>query len=131
MMKLIVADDSRLIRGIIDKAVASIGFKAIQADNGKEALSLLNANKKDVSLVLLDWNMPFLNGIDVLKNMRSDERLKDIPVLMISTESEDNRIKEALNIGAQGYLTKPFTPEKLIEAIELILNSSKSQKTTS
>ena len=120
-MKLIVADDSRLIRGIIEKTVASIGFEAAQASNGKEALDILEADGKDINIVLLDWNMPIMSGIDVIKSMRRDDRFKKIPVLMISTESEDDRIKEVINAGAQGYLTKPFTGDKLIEAIKNIL----------
>jgi two-component system, chemotaxis family, chemotaxis protein CheY len=120
-MKLIVADDSRLIRGIIGKAATSIGFEVIQAANGKEALDLLEANGKDINLVLLDWNMPMMNGIDVLRNMRSDDRFKKIPVMMISTESEDDKIKEAIDAGAHGYLTKPFTADKLTDAIHKVL----------
>ncbi|OPY15344.1 MAG: hypothetical protein A4E66_00130 [Syntrophus sp. PtaB.Bin001] len=120
-MKLIVADDSRLIRGIIEKTVASIGFEAAQASNGKEALDILEADGKDINLVLLDWNMPIMSGIDVIKSMRRDDRFKKIPVLMISTESEDDRIKEVINAGAQGYLTKPFTGDKLIDAIKNVL----------
>jgi two-component system, chemotaxis family, chemotaxis protein CheY len=120
-MKLIIADDSRLVRGIVEKAVASIGFKAVHAANGKEALNILEADNKDINLVLLDWNMPVLNGIDVIKNMRGDDRFKKIPVLMVSTESEDGRIQEAISAGAQGYLTKPFTQDQLINAIHHVL----------
>ena len=127
MMKLLVADDSRLIRGIIDKSVTSIGFEAIQVENGKDAWNLLNTKGEDINMVLLDWNMPFLNGIDVLRNMRSDDRFNHIPVLMISTESEDDRIREALTIGAQGYLPKPFTSEKLIGAIHTVLDQAKNK----
>lgn len=127
MMKLLVADDSRLIRGIIDKTVTSMGFKAIQVENGKDALDLLNINSEDINMVLLDWNMPFLNGIDVLRSMRDDDRFKHIPVLMISTESEDERINEAMTVGAQGYLTKPFTSDKLIDAINTVLDQTKNK----
>jgi two-component system chemotaxis response regulator CheY len=126
-MKLIVADDSRLIRGIIEKAVSSIGFEAVQAGNGREALDILEAGGRDITLVLMDWNMPLLNGIDVLKTMRGDDRFKNIPVLMISTESEDERIMDAINTGAQGYLTKPFTAEKLIDAIHMVLDQSRNK----
>lgn len=119
-MKLIVADDSRLVRGIVEKIVASIGFEALHASNGKEALELLEAGT--VHLVLLDWNMPVLNGIDVIKKMRSDDRFKNIPVLMVSTESEEDRIKQAITAGAQAYLTKPFTPEQLTKAIHDVLS---------
>jgi two-component system, chemotaxis family, chemotaxis protein CheY len=120
-MKLIVADDSRLIRGIIDKAATSIGFEVIHAVNGKEALDLLAANGQDINLVLLDWNMPILNGIDALRDMRGNDRFKDIPVLMISTESEDDKIKEAVDAGAHGYLAKPFTANMLTHAIQQVL----------
>lgn len=127
MMKLLVVDDSRLIRGIIGKTVTSMGFKAIQVDNGRDALDLLNTNGENINMVLLDWNMPFLNGIDVLKSMRNDDRFRHIPVLMISTESEDERINEAMTVGAQGYLTKPFTSEKLIDAINTVLDQTKNK----
>mgnify|MGYP004703775039 CR=1 FL=1 len=120
-MKLIAADDSRLVRGIIEKTVASIGYQTMPADNGREALNILETDGQDIKLVLLDWNMPVLNGIDVIKSMRGDERFKSIPVLMVSTETEDDKIKEALSAGAQGYLAKPFTPNQLIEAIRRVL----------
>ncbi|MEN6469770.1 MAG: response regulator [Smithella sp.] len=120
-MKLIVADDSRLVRGIVAKAVASIGFETVLATNGKEALDILETDEKDINLVLLDWNMPVMNGIDVIKNMRGNDRFKRIPVLMVSTESEGERIQEAISAGAQGYLTKPFTADQLIEAIHQAL----------
>jgi len=122
-MKAIVADDSRLIRGIIEKTAASIGFEVVQAGNGEEAMNILEADGSEINLVLLDWNMPVLNGIDVIKKMRGDDRFKMIPVLMISTESEDDRIKEAINAGAQGYLTKPFTTDKLLDAIRHVLGN--------
>lgn len=121
MLKLIIADDSRLVRSLIEKTVASIGFEAVHAGNGKEALTILEANGKDIHLVLLDWNMPVLNGIDVIKHMRGDDRFKNIPVLMISTEAEDDRIQKVISVGAQGYLTKPFTADQLIEAVHRVL----------
>jgi two-component system, chemotaxis family, chemotaxis protein CheY len=122
-MKAIVADDSRLIRGIIEKTAVSIGFEAVQAGNGEEAMNILEADGQDIHLVLLDWNMPVLNGIEVIKKMRGDDRFKRIPVLMISTESEEDRIKEAMNAGAQGYLTKPFTADKLLDAIRHVMGN--------
>ncbi|OPY85405.1 MAG: hypothetical protein A4E72_01967 [Syntrophus sp. PtaU1.Bin208] len=122
-MKAIVADDSRLIRGIIEKTAASIGFEAVQAGNGQEAMNILETDASEIRLVLLDWNMPILSGLDVIKKMRRDDRFKKIPVLMISTESEEDRIQEALRAGAQGYLTKPFTAEKLLDAIHSVLDT--------
>lgn len=120
-MKLIVADDSRLVRGIVQRAVASIGFEAVLAENGQKALDILEADDRSINLVLLDWNMPVLNGIDVIRTMRRNDRFNKIPVLMVSTESEDDRIQEAMSAGAQGYLTKPFTADQLIDAIHRVL----------
>ncbi len=120
-MKMIVADDSRLIRGIIEKTATAIGFQVFQAANGKEALNLLETNSEDINLVLLDWNMPMMNGIDVLRNMRADNRFKEIPVLMVSTECEEDKIREAIAAGATGYLAKPFKADKLANAIHQVL----------
>lgn len=122
-MKVIVADDSRLVRGIVERTVVSMGFEALLAVNGKEALNILEAGDKDVNLMLLDWNMPLLNGIDVIRSMRKNDRFNNIAVLMVSTESEEDRIKEAISAGAQGYLTKPFTPDQLIDAIRQVLKT--------
>ncbi|MRR17189.1 MAG: response regulator [Deltaproteobacteria bacterium] len=121
-MKVLIADDSRLVRGIVERAVVSDGFEALQAANGKDALNILETAYQDVRIVLLDWNMPVLNGIDVIKNMRRDDRFNKIPVLMVSTESEEKRIQEAVTAGAQGYLTKPFTPDQLKNAIHQVLD---------
>lgn len=121
-MKIIIADDSRMVRGIVEKIVGSIGFDAVHAANGKDAMDMLRSEYQDIALVLLDWNMPVLNGMDVIKKMRSEDQFKNIPVLMVSTESETQRIQEALNAGAQGYVTKPFTPEQLIGAIQNVLS---------
>ena len=120
-MKLIVADDSRMVRGIVTRIVEPLGYEVVAAGNGQEALNILESDEQNINLVLLDWNMPVLNGIDVIKKMRADSRLKSIPVLMVSTESEEDRIKQAMDAGAQGYLTKPFTPEQLTNAIRRAL----------
>jgi two-component system, chemotaxis family, chemotaxis protein CheY len=127
-MKMIVADDSRLIRGIIEKVATAIGFDVLHAANGEDALNHLESSGKDINLVLLDWNMPMMNGIDVLRNMRADDRFKEIPVLMVSTESEDDKIKEAIDAGAHGYLTKPFSADKLTDAIHQVLGKGHDSK---
>ena len=100
-----------------------MGFEVFHAANGQDALNLLESGGKDINLVLLDWNMPMINGIDVLKNMRADDRFKGIPVLMVSTESEDDKIKEAIDAGAHGYLTKPFNADTLTNAIHQVLGN--------
>jgi two-component system chemotaxis response regulator CheY len=129
-MKVIIADDSRMIRNIIDKTISTIGCEAIHATNGREVLDLLGTRGEEVELILLDWNMPVLNGLDVLKSMQNNGQYQKIPVLMISTESEEDRIAQIMNAGAWGYLSKPFTPERLINTIRHTLEKKNAMKNT-
>ncbi len=125
-MKAIIVDDSRVIRSIIERAIKSIGFDAYHAGNGQDALDLLKENAQEVELVILDWNMPVLNGLDTLKAIRKNKDYNHICILMISTEAEEKNIETALSIGAHGYLTKPFEPEELAEKIRVTLARSES-----
>jgi len=117
-MKIIVADDSAVIRKIIEKSVDSLGYETLHAGNGQMVLEHLEKSSDEVALVILDWNMPVINGFDVLKSMKNDSRFGNIPVLMVSTESEEAKIGQVSEAGADGYLSKPFKPEELIEAIQ-------------
>ncbi|WAC06472.1 MAG: response regulator [Thermodesulfobacteriota bacterium] len=120
-MKVIVVDDSLVMRKIIVNVVESLGYEGVHATNGKNLLEILEHCGGEVGLVLLDWNMPGINGIEALKTMQKDSRFRAIPVFMISTESEDAKVGEALKTGAKGYLAKPFTPEELAAKIKDIL----------
>jgi len=120
-MKVIVADDSLVMRKIITNIVESLGHEGIPAPNGEQLLAILNQLGEEVGLVLLDWNMPGVNGLEALKAIQSNPRFQSIPVVMISTESEDSKVEEALQAGACGYLAKPFTPEKLSAKLKDIL----------
>ncbi len=117
-MKIIVADDSAVIRKIIEKSVDSLGYETLHAGNGQMVLELLEKSSEEVALVILDWNMPVVNGFEVLKSMKDDSRFGKIPVLMVSTESEEAKIGQASAAGANGYLSKPFKAEELIAAIQ-------------
>ena len=123
-MKIIVADDSRVMRTIIEKVVRSIGHEAIHASNGQEVLDLLDREGAEVDLILLDWNMPVMNGFEVLSRIQEMKDHRQIPVLMISTESEDAKIEQALRGGARGYLPKPFTSEELATEIRSVIQKS-------
>ena len=122
-MKIIIADDSRVMRSIIERVIKTIGFETVHASNGQEVLDLLDHGTDDIGLVLLDWNMPILSGIDVLKNMQQRDYHRQIPVLMVSTESEDGKITQAIDAGACGYLSKPFTSDELTSTIQRTLGS--------
>jgi two-component system chemotaxis response regulator CheY len=113
-MKLLTVDDSAMMRKIIADAGEVIGFETIGASNGEEALSILEEEGDNISLILLDWNMPGISGIEVLRRVKANERLKDIPVMMVTTDSEREKIVEAIQEGASNYLAKPFAPEDLV-----------------
>ena len=113
-MKIMSVDDSRMIRKIIRGAVDMIGHDFLEAANGQEALDLLEENYRDTGLILLDWNMPVLDGISTLRKLKADDRLSSIPVMMLTTEAEKERIAEAMEAGAEHYMAKPFTPEDLM-----------------
>lgn len=116
-MKIVIADDSRVMRNIIDRIVRPLGHETLHAGNGQEALDLLDEHGQTIGLILLDWNMPVMDGLEVLKSMRENRIHQNIPVLMVSTESEGEKTAQALDAGAQGYLPKPFTAEDLTSMI--------------
>jgi len=116
-MKLLTVDDSAMMRKIIADASEVIGFEALEAENGEQALKLLETEWKNISLILLDWNMPGMNGLEVLKELKKDSRFSAIPVMMVTTESERIRVVQAIQLGAANYLSKPFVPEDLITKI--------------
>lgn len=116
-MKVIVADDSMMTRNIVIKFLAPLGCSTIQAANGEEVIKILGSEETLPDLILLDWNMPVLDGYQALQIMGKDERYKEIPVIMLTSESDDINRTRALFAGAKGYVTKPFTEEDLIQAI--------------
>jgi two-component system chemotaxis response regulator CheY len=116
-MKVIVADDSMLTRKIVIKYLEPMGYSAIQAANGGEVIKILNSEEPLPGLILMDWNMPVLDGYQVLLMLAKDERYKTIPVIMLTSESDDANRVQALEAGASGYITKPFTAEDLVQTI--------------
>jgi two-component system, chemotaxis family, chemotaxis protein CheY len=116
-MQVLVVDDSMVARNIIKNVLQPIGYEVLQAANGQEALEILKSKSDGIALVLLDWNMPVLSGIDTLKAIRQNKQYDHVRVLMVSTESEDDYIDRAIQSGANGYLAKPFTPEELAAKI--------------
>jgi two-component system, chemotaxis family, chemotaxis protein CheY len=129
-MKVIIVDDSLVTRTIIQRSLASMGYEALHAVNGQVALELLEKQAPEVGLILLDWNMPVLNGYETVKCIKKIDAYRHICIVMISTESEDDKIDQALAAGAHGYLTKPFTDEEFAETIRSTLDRFKSGKTS-
>ena len=118
-MKALVVDDSRAMRRIIAKFLVDLGFEVIEAASGLDAL--VQAQKiEGLSLVLLDWNMPEMDGRTLLERLRGDEKFADVPIMMVTTESEMEQVEVALNAGASEYLMKPFDRQALLEKLLLL-----------
>jgi len=116
-MKLLVVDDSSAIRKIIKAAADVLHMKTVEAEDGVEALEKLAAHYNEIGLVLLDWNMPEMNGYDVLVEMKSNDLYRHIPVMMVTTEGQQTSIVAAVRAGAANYLTKPFSVDDLASRI--------------
>ena len=116
-MKILSADDSVMIRRVIRNAVEVLGYGFLEAKDGQEAMEVMEKEYGDVCLVLLDWNMPRMTGIEVLRALKADDRFKAIPVMMVTTEVERAKVVEAVSAGAKNYVMKPFSHEDLMAKI--------------
>ncbi len=118
MPKVLVVDDSAVMRKIIKKNITESGMTVgefVDAGDGKQALEAVSNN--DIDLILCDWNMPNMSGIEFIKSLSTLGLPKKIPVIMVSTEGSDAKMAEAMASGAVGYLTKPFTPDQLRDTL--------------
>ncbi len=118
-MKILVVDDMVTMRRIVKNILKQLGFANVEeAENGQEALQKLRADS--YGFVVSDWNMPVMTGIDMLRAIRADEKLKTIPVLMVTAEAQQSNLVEAVQAGVSNYIVKPFTAETLQEKIAKI-----------
>ena len=120
MAKALVVDDSRAVRTLLARILKELGFEVCEAGNGKEALDVMEAESNRVSLVLADWNMPEMNGLDLLKRLRQNPQLSSLVIVMVTTETDLEQMATALEAGANEYVMKPFTKDILVEKLELV-----------
>jgi two-component system, chemotaxis family, chemotaxis protein CheY len=120
MSKALVVDDSRAMRMIIAKTLNELGYEVRQASNGREALEMIEAEKGALKLVLTDWNMPEINGLELLKRLRQIPELASLVVVMATTETDMDQMSAALEAGANEYVMKPFTKEILVEKLQMV-----------
>ncbi|MFD0807426.1 response regulator [Nocardioides caeni] len=114
-----IIDDSRAMRSILRRIVSDLGFETCEAGHGQEALDHLNAGfVPDVCLI--DWNMPVMDGYTFITEVRANPEWRDITLMMVTTESEQRNIVRALAAGAHEYVIKPFTPDAIVEKLELL-----------
>jgi len=111
--KILSVDDSATMRRIVGRVVATLGMEIVEASNGLEAMALLETQFADIALVVLDVNMPEMDGGATLLAIKKDPRFQSIPVMMLTTESERARILDFIHDGAANYLVKPFAPDDL------------------
>jgi len=118
--KALVVDDSRAMRGILVKILGRLGFEVLQAGDGREAFAVLNRESPPVELVLSDWNMPEMNGLEFVKAVRADSRFAAVTVVMVTTETNIEQMLVALGAGANEYIMKPFTAEMVEDKLRLL-----------
>jgi two-component system chemotaxis response regulator CheY len=120
-MKILAVDDFSTMRRIVRNILRQLGYNNIaEAEDGASALEHLKQNKVD--FIISDWNMPHMTGLELLKAVRADANLKDIPILLITAEALKENVMEAVKSGVNGYIVKPFTAETLKEKIDVIFS---------
>ena len=121
-VRVLIVDDSSVMRKIVERSLRQAGVdisEVREAGNGAEALGVLNDGAVD--LVLCDINMPVMDGIEFLRQLKGVDNAKNVPVVMITTEGSESHVVQALSVGARGYIRKPFTPEQVKEHVVPLL----------
>ena len=116
---IMIVDDAVSIRGLASMTLENSGYRVIEAHDGKDALEKLSGEK--VNMIITDLNMPNMDGIEFIKAVRVNETYKMIPILFLTTESQNEKKMEAKEAGATGWIIKPFLPAKLIAAIQKVM----------
>lgn len=118
-MRALVIDDSRTVRAIVGKILRDEGLEVVEAGNGREGLDRLR-EQPDLTLILVDWNMPVMNGLEFIQAVRADHAYDPIRIMMVTTETEQEQVNRALAAGANEYLMKPFTREILMAKLSML-----------
>jgi two-component system chemotaxis response regulator CheY len=116
---ILVVDDSDSLRQVVNIALTGAGYQVIEACDGKDALSKLNGNK--VHLIISDVNMPNMNGIEFVKNVKQLPQYKFTPVIMLTTENQQSIMEEGKKAGAKAWMVKPFKPAQMLQAVSKLL----------
>jgi two-component system chemotaxis response regulator CheY len=118
-MRALVIDDSRTVRAILKAILTEIGLNVVEAANGREGLERLR-DTGDVGVVLVDWNMPEMNGLEFIRAVRAQRAYDPVRIMMVTTETEQEQVIRALEAGANEYVMKPFTREILVAKLSLL-----------
>src|SRR2546429_7709079 len=118
--RILIADDDPVIRRLVESVVKQQGYTPVTLSDGRETFSLLRTDA-DFKVAILDMSMPYLQGIDLIRYMRTEKRLMRIPVLLVTAEQDIKLLADSLSAGATAFLPKPFTPEHLRSALRMLL----------
>jgi two-component system chemotaxis response regulator CheY len=118
-MKLLIVDDDKTTRKLLGLFLKSKGYEVVSAENGLDALEKLGT--ENVNLVVTDMNMPYMDGIELTKTLRSDINFKDIPIIMVTTEADEDERQKAYDAGVDDYLVKPTNADKINESVKRII----------
>jgi two-component system chemotaxis response regulator CheY len=118
-MRALIVDDSRTVRAIIGKTLRELGMEVAEAGNGREGVAQMRA-VPGIELVLVDWNMPEMNGLEFVEAVRAERAFDAVRIMMVTTETEHAQVMRALKAGANEYLMKPFTPDVLVAKLGLM-----------
>lgn len=124
-MRFLIVDDEKMFRKIIFNVILQLGNAKediVEAEDGLQAWEILQKEEKEFDVILTDWNMANMNGIELTKKIRKDNRFKGIPIIMITSQGYTDDIKEAVNVGVNNYIKKPFTSKILKERLDLIFD---------
>ena len=116
---IMTADDSASVRQMVGFTLKDAGYVVVEAVDGQDALGKLNGS--NVNMLITDLNMPNMDGIELIKRVRAQQRFKFIPIVMLTTESQDSKKQEGKTAGATGWIVKPFKPEQLIAVVKKVL----------
>lgn len=119
-MRALIVDDSRAMRRIVGRILDGAGFEVLEAGDGQQAIDVLAAQDEPPELACVDWNMPVMDGLSFITEVRKRPEWRRITLMMVTTESEQDRIVRALAAGAHEYLIKPFTADALVEKLDLL-----------
>ena len=120
MQKALIIDDSKAIRRLLGSAVRELGFEVSEAENGRLALKTLVGMEPPAEIVLVDWNMPEMNGLEFVNHVRADRRWNGVKLMMVTSVTDADQMVKALTAGADEYIMKPFTKEALHDKLRLL-----------
>ena len=119
MKRALVVDDSRVIRRMLSRILAKQGYCVEEATNGRDGLQLIK-DRREIGLICTDWNMPDMDGLEFLANVRADSHVGIVPVLMITAETKIECMVQAMEAGASEYLMKPFDEEMVVDKLKMV-----------